>query len=275
MQKWLQIILALFILKCTLLLNKEFRSFGMSLRQLKLEIQLQSGLQWASTLFVSILGFKPTVKSFWLVKGQMKYVHLTFSTGTLHQLKSLIRPHGNMLERFTCLIQEEVTDAFHIGVLKVEFHSWIHKWLRLIGHFLHNGEDHSTRELRSGGCVRLSKDWTCCHKKSCGERKKHFLMVSVQRRRVGLRLFRKMLRDWCLSKAWSILRRSILTIHQQPSKRTISERYSLRFMVKRDRVCCLTIGCRNGTRTVRLLVVMLIHRREHWMFIMRSECRRK
>jgi hypothetical protein len=81
----------------------------------------------------------------------MKSAHLIFSTGTLHLLKNSIKPQGITLRTFICSTQEEVTDAFHSGVLKAEFHSLIHKLFKLIGHYLLNGVAHNTKESKNGG----------------------------------------------------------------------------------------------------------------------------
>lgn len=63
-----------------------------------------------------------------------------------------------MLETFITSIVEEVTDVFPIGDLKVEYLSWIHKLLKLIGHYPLNGEDPNTKVLKNGGLEKLSKD---------------------------------------------------------------------------------------------------------------------
>lgn len=75
------------------------------------------------------------------------------------------------------MIQEEVTDVFLSGDLKVEFHSLILKSFKLIGHYLLNGEDLSTKVLKNGGSEKLLKDLICYRMKFYGERKKLFQMA--------------------------------------------------------------------------------------------------
>lgn len=81
----------------------------------------------------------------------MKFAQVTCSTGMHHRVRSLIRLQGNMSRTFITLIQGEVTGAFRIGDWKVECLSWILRSSKPIGHCLLNGEDPSTRVLKSGG----------------------------------------------------------------------------------------------------------------------------
>jgi hypothetical protein len=72
------------------------------------------------------------------------------------------------------MIQEEVIDAYLFGDFKVEFLSLIPKLLKLIGHYLLNGEDLNTKVLKNGGSGKLLKDLICYQMKFFGERKKPF-----------------------------------------------------------------------------------------------------
>lgn len=42
-------------------------------------------------------------------------------------------------------------DAYLSGALKVEYHFWILKSLKLIGHYQPNGGNHNTKESKNGG----------------------------------------------------------------------------------------------------------------------------
>lgn len=189
----------------------------------------------------------------------MKYVHLIFSTGTPHLVNNLIKLLVSMSKIFICLILEEVTDVFHIGDFKVEFHSSIHKWLKLIGHYLQNGVDLNTKESKNGGSERLLKDWTCCLKKFCGERRKLFPMVWAQNKNLGLKSFNKKHKLWFLMSNWRNHQQLSLTTLHQLKKLIISERFSHKFMEMRDKQCYHIIGFLNGTKMDNSLLDMLIH----------------
>jgi hypothetical protein len=130
----------------------------MLLMQLKHGIQQQLELQLDSILFVNTLELILTAKLFLLDRVLMKYAHLTYSTGMLHQVRILIRLPENTLIKFITLIAEEETDAYHFGVFKAESLSLIRKLLRHIGPSQQNGESLNIRESKSGGSEKLSKD---------------------------------------------------------------------------------------------------------------------
>lgn len=189
-----------------------------------------------------------TAKSFLLDKDLMKFVPATFSIGMHHQLRSLIKHPDNMSKIFTCLIAEEETDAFPTGAWKAESHSLILKLLKLIGLYLLSGESLNTKELRNGGWEKPSKGWTFCRVKFCGERKRPFLMASVQRRNHGSKSFNKKPQLLSVMMSWKRPPRSILTILQQPSRLIISERSLLRFTELSDKQFFPITGFPSGTR---------------------------
>lgn len=151
MQKWLQIILNLFILKFILQLKRVSKSSRTPLRQLKLGILLLFELQSDNILYADTLVLILIVKLSQQERVQMKFVHHIFSTGMPHQEKNLTRPQDNMSETFITLIAEEEIDVFAIGVWKVEFHSSTQKLQKLTGHYQLNGEPLNIKALKNGG----------------------------------------------------------------------------------------------------------------------------
>ena len=81
----------------------------------------------------------------------MKFVLLTCLIGMLLLLLNLTKLLNNTSKIFTTLIVEEEIGAFLSGDFKEEYLCLILKSLKLIGHYLLNGEFLNTKEFKNGG----------------------------------------------------------------------------------------------------------------------------
>lgn len=271
MPRWLPTTLAQSTLKSTSQLSKALRSSVTSSRPHKPGTLQLSVLQLVSTSSVDTLVLTLTVRSSWWDKVLMRFAQVTCSTGMRHQVRNLIRLQGNMWRTFITLIQEEVTGAFLTGDWKVECLSWILRSLKPIGHCLLNGEDPSTRVLRSGGWERPLMGSTCYPARFCGERKKPFLTVLVPKRSLGSRLSRKKQPLWSVIKIWSNHQPNTLTTLLQLRRLTISGKSSQSFTEQSDKQFFLTFGFQSGTRTANPSPDTWTHRLEPWMCTRKSE----